>query len=91
MFCISVDLVSNLNAELVVLNENFAVLFSPCRKMPSRHLKLRHGHIVVLSSSVSVTVPLNTSTNNSVPSNPKAGLPFNIGIILYCLLEVTPP
>jgi len=90
VFRIWVDLVSNLGAELVVLNENFAVLFSPYWKIPTRHLKLRHSHIVVLSSPVSVTVPLNRSTNNSVLSNPKAELPFNIGIILYCL-EVFPP
>jgi hypothetical protein len=88
LFRIWVDLVLNLGAELAVPNKNFAVLFSPCRKMPTRHLKLRHDHIVVLSSSISVTVPFNRDTNNSVLSNPKAALPFNVGIILYCLMII---
>lgn len=88
MFRIWVDLVSNLGAELAVLNENFAVLFSPCSKMPTRYLKLRHDHIVVHSSSVSVTVPFNRNTNNSELSNPKASVPSNIGVILYCLMII---
>ena len=88
MFRIWVDLVSNLSAELAVPNEKLAVLFSPFRKMPTRHLNLRHDHIVVLSSSLSVTVPFNRNTNNSVLSNTKAALPFNIGVILYCLMII---
>jgi hypothetical protein len=60
----------------------------PCRKMPTRHLKLRHDHIVVLSSSVSVTVPCNRNTYDSIPSNPKAALSFNIGVTLYCLMII---
>jgi len=73
---------------MAVLNENFAVLFSPCRKMPTRHFKLRHDHMVVLSSSVSVTVPFNRNTNDSVLSNPKAALSLNVGVILYCLMII---
>jgi hypothetical protein len=87
LFRIWVDLVSNLGAELAVPNENFAVLFSPCIEMPTSHLKLRHDHIV-LSSSLSVTVPFNRNTNNSVLSNPKAALPFNVDVILYCLIII---
>jgi len=56
--------------------------------MPTRHLKLHHDHIVVLSSSVLVAVPFNRSTHNSVLSNPKAELPLNVGVMLYCLMII---